>query len=130
MAIPPKEDILSIKIDDTHGERGVLIVGLSGILNTFSSVQLVRILDPEIFTRFHNFVFDYSELNFIDSMGLSAMVTIFKRIESEGGRLCVINVKDSIRTVFEITKVIRKIPVISDLEEAMRILDSPDGDTI
>lgn len=128
MTIPPKDDILSIRIDDSHGGRGILIVGLAGILNTFSSVQLVRILDPEIFTRFHHFIFDYSELNFIDSMGLSAMVTIFKRIESEGGRLCVINVKDSIRTVFEITKVIRKIPVIGTLEEAIQVLENPEDE--
>lgn len=124
MAVPPKDDILSIRLDDRHADRGVLIIALGGILNTFSSVQLVRILDPEIFSRYHHFIFDYAELNFIDSMGLSAMVTIFKRIESEGGCLCVIHVKDSIRTVFEITKVIRKIPVIDTLEAALAQLEA------
>jgi anti-anti-sigma factor len=96
---------------------------LRGILNTFSSVQVMKILEPSIFTRFNHFVFDYEELTFIDSMGLSAMVIIFKRIESEQGTISVINVKDSIRTVFEITKVIRKIPILPTMEDALKQIE-------
>lgn len=127
MGADPRSDVIAIQLDDRFRNRGVIVVSLDGSLNTFSSVSVIKVLEPELFVRFRHFVFDFGKLSFIDSIGLSAMVTIFKRIDREGGTLRVINVSDAVRTVFEITKIIRKIPIAADLESALREVAAVEG---
>lgn len=127
MAVEPKSDVIAIRLDTTHANRGVLVVTLDGALNTFSSVQVMRVLEPGFFVRFRHFVFDFSRLTFIDSIGLSAMVTLFKRIDREGGTLRVARVSDAVRTVFEITKIIRKIPITESVDTALGEIASLEG---
>ncbi len=127
MTVEPRGDILAIRLDTAYEPRGVIVVTLEGALNTFSSVQMMRVLEPELFTRFRHFVFDLAGLTFIDSIGLSAMVTLFKRLDREGGTLRVARVSPAVRTVFEITKIIRKIPVAESVEAALREIASLEG---
>ena len=127
MAVEPKSDILAIRLDTTHEPRGVIVVTLTGALNTFSSVQMMRVLEPELFTRFRHFVFDLADLTFIDSIGLSAMVTLFKRLDREGGTLRVARVSPAVRTVFEITKIIRKIPAAESVDAALHEIATLEG---
>lgn len=125
MAVDPKGEVIRIRLDDRHRNRGAIVVSLEGALNTFSSVQVMRVLEPELFTRYRHFIFDFAGLTFIDSIGLSAMVTLFKRIDREGGTLRVARVSDAIRTVFEITKIIRKIPITESVETALAEIAAP-----
>ncbi len=124
MAVETKEEILSIKIDTEYCNRKILLLSLSGILNTFSSVKLVKSIPQEFYDETPNFVFNFEKLNFVDSMGLSSLVTIFKKLEKKQGTICMINVKESIRTVFEITRIIEKIPIFSSIEEYIQKLEN------
>lgn len=129
MGADPRSDVIAIQLDDRFRNRGVIVVSLDGSLNTFSSVHVIKVLEPELFTRFRHFVFDFGKLSFIDSIGLSAMATIFKRIDRKGGTLRVINVSEAVRTVFEITKIIRKIPIAASLEAVLEEIATLEGGT-
>ena len=121
--VEPKEKILAIKLDTELSKKNILIVSLSGILNTFSSIELVKLLTPDILSEFTSIIFDFENLKFIDSMGMSAIITIFKRVHLNQGKMVAIKAKSGIKTVFEITNIIQKIPIVDSLEKAIIFLE-------
>lgn len=62
-----------------------------GVLNKYKD------LDKDI-------VFDLSKLDYIDSTGLGAIITVFKEVQEKEKKLSVINAKKSIRKLFFITE--------------------------
>jgi anti-sigma B factor antagonist len=123
MAIEPSEDILSLKFDTKYSSRRVLLIEVSGILNTFSSAKLVKMISPDIVENLSLIVFNFENLKFIDSMGVSAMVILYKRVHRAGGKLAVIGAQEGIRTVFEITSIIQKIPIFESIDDAFSMIE-------
>jgi anti-sigma B factor antagonist len=123
MAVEPTEDILSVKIDTKLASKKMLIVSLTGILNTFSSINLVKLLTSEILDDFKTIIFDFENLKFVDSMGISAVITIYKRVVSNDGKLIVMNAKNSVKVIFDITNISQKIPMVDSIDEVINIAE-------
>lgn len=50
------------------------------------------------------FVFDFDNINFIDSSGLSMIINIYKKLSQNDNTLHVINANELINDIFDITK--------------------------
>ncbi|MDR3324765.1 MAG: STAS domain-containing protein [Spirochaetaceae bacterium] len=61
----------------------------------------------EVFQRLNpivmEFVLDLSALSYISSLGLRAILTLFKKMKARGGRLSVVNISDKVRPIFEMS---------------------------
>jgi len=47
---------------------------------------------------------DMSEVEYIDSKGLSALVSVMKRVHKDEGLFVLINISDEVRTLLELTR--------------------------
>ena len=63
-------------------------------------------------------VINCSDLVFIDSMGLGAMISLLRRLRTQNGDLKVAGLNDEVRSVFEITRLHRLFDILPNWEAA------------
>lgn len=51
-----------------------------------------------------NYTFDFSDCDFIDSTGLGVLVSVYKRCAEFNGSIKLINLKEEVRKLFELTR--------------------------
>lgn len=87
-----------------YKDEGELTVFLEGDLdiNTVKEFQdkvlkIYKDLDKDL-------VFDLKKLDYIDSTGLGAIITVFKEVKEKNRKLMIINAKKNIKKLFYITE--------------------------
>jgi anti-anti-sigma factor len=71
-------------------------------------------------------VMDMTELDYIDSSHLAALVTFFKKVGEAGGRVVFCGLKPAVRDTFIITRLDRIFPIAATRKEAVDLLgDKP-----
>ena len=90
---------------------GKLVIGSTGILQTE-----VRSMLPGA----KRIVLDLTDLGYMDSSGLGAIIGLYVSVESAGGRLEVINLSARVRELFSITNVLSLFEVCG--EQSNRIV--------
>jgi anti-sigma B factor antagonist len=103
-----------IELDDDS------LVVLSGELDMATAPTLIRTLDPLVAHVSRDVVLDLSELTFIDSSGIAALVEAQHRLSENGRELSVHGARRSALRVFEIAGLLDFLHVQRDA-----VKDSP-----
>jgi len=78
-----------------------VVLTLNGRLDTVNAPQLEsKIKEQEDITEL---TLDFKEVNYISSMGLRVLLQAKKEMKANGARLKIINMRDSVREIFEMT---------------------------
>ena len=97
---------MDLGINVTH-ENDCYVIKLDGFLDTTSSPALqqkVEDISSETFEKGgFNVVFDLADVGFVSSAGLRVLLLAKKLTDRQNGKMAVINTKDSIREVFDMT---------------------------
>jgi anti-sigma B factor antagonist len=107
-----------IALRETVG--GVAVVSLAGRLNAVSAPEIKEWLKALVKNESHNLILDLSELAFIDSSGLAALVAGFKAATEAGGTLKLVHLIPQVAQVFSITRLDRVFETFSGTEAAVR----------
>jgi len=95
-----------LKIDITH-DNDFYMIKLDGFLDTASSPDLqkkVEDIASETYSKGgFNVVFDLENVEFVSSAGLRVLLLARKLADRQKGKMAVINVRQSIREVFDMT---------------------------
>ena len=100
----PKDKVLTLKITEEIDEH--------------TTEKMRRKIDNEI-TRFlpRKVVFDFSNVTFMDSAGIGMLLGRYKVIKMLGGCLEIININKQIKKLFEMSGILKIIPVTDNLQE-------------
>ena len=100
----PKDKQLTLKITEEIDEH--------------TTEKLRRKIDNEI-TRFlpRKVIFDFSNVSFMDSAGIGMLLGKYKVIKMLGGQLELANVNKQIERIFEISGILKIIPLVKNNEE-------------
>lgn len=63
---------------------------LAGLLDAFSEPTFRKVLDKFVEEGPKNFVLDLSQIDFVDSSGLGALVQLVKKVQNAGGTLQIV----------------------------------------
>ena len=101
----PKGKVLTLKITEEIDEH--------------TTEKLRRKIDNEI-TRFvpRKVVFDFSNVSFMDSAGIGMLIGRYKTIKILGGELEIVNVTRQVRKLFEISGIVKIIPIKESMQNA------------
>jgi len=78
-----------------------VVLTLNGRLDTVNAPQLEsKIKEQEDITEL---TLDFKEVNYISSMGLRVLLQAKKEMKANGAMLKIINMRDSVREIFEMT---------------------------
>ncbi len=64
-------------------------------------------------------VFDLSGVGFVDSSGLSVLVTALKKARSGGGDVALVGLTDSVRSLIELTRLQSAFSMFDDVDTAV-----------
>ena len=90
----------------------ILMVEISEEIDHHTTEKLRRKLDDDI-TRFmpRKVIFDFDRVSFMDSAGIGMIIGRYKMVNMLGGTVEMKNVKKSIRKIFEMSGVVKIIPI-------------------
>lgn len=98
-----------------------LIVKMSGELDHHSAENVRFKIDNNIETMgFPNLVFDFSDLNFMDSSGIGVIIGRYKRVTEYDGKVAIVNMRANIKKVFELGGIFNLIKEYKNLDEAFQ----------
>lgn len=99
-----------------------LIIEIYGTINLVNSNSFLKEILNILEYKFKYYVLDFTNLDFIDSVGLSTLITISQKLNECGSKLIILNPKSSIMIVLKITKINQKISVFSYLDEVREFI--------
>ncbi|MBW8741545.1 MAG: STAS domain-containing protein [Gaiellaceae bacterium] len=117
--------VLELRVASSQIGASTHVVAVTGELDLYSAEQLQRALAELIDKGAQGVVLDLMGVSFIDSAGLSVLISAAKAIRSLGGRLIVAADDRRILRLLQITGLERSIHVERSLVEAVEnVVDS------
>lgn len=93
-----------------------LLVEITEEIDHHTTDKIRRKIDDDI-TRYmpRKVIFDFDKVSFMDSAGIGMIIGRYKMVNMLGGTTQMKNVKKSIRKIFEMSGVVKIIPIIDSM---------------
>ncbi len=98
---------------------GVTLVVPTGDLDMGTADQMKRTLSDLVEKGQSKLVMDLTGVAYVDSSGLGALVAAMKQARAVGGNLKLCGLQEDVRSIFEMTRLIKVMAVHSDRQEAV-----------
>jgi anti-sigma B factor antagonist len=98
---------------------GVTLVVPKSDLDMGTADQMKRTLTELIEKGQSKLVMDLTGVAYVDSSGLGALVAAMKQARAVGGNLKLCGLQEDVRSIFEMTRLIKVMAVHSDRQEAV-----------
>jgi len=108
---------MPLKIIVVKKQEGVFIVSPIGEIDSTTYAELEEKLAPILVPATKVLVFNMEGVNYISSMGISAILKSNKTIGEQGNIFLMTNLQPQIKMAFEIIKALPEIQVFRNLEE-------------
>lgn len=95
----------------------VQIIEPKGILDGTKTANFEQQVEKSIEIGVHTILIDFSDVTFMDSSGLGALVKVFKTLEAADVSLYLCSINEQIRMLFELTSMDRYFQILRDREE-------------
>ncbi len=116
MSEPPRQPLV---IEVTELSAGTFVAALSGEMDIATSPELtMRLATVRGPVPYHVLV-DLSQLTFIDSTGIKALVSSARELETRGGGLIVFAPLANVQRVFEIVQLSEVLTIVPTLRDAI-----------
>jgi anti-sigma B factor antagonist len=113
---------LEIKVRSCSGAS---IIDLVGEVDAYTSGRFREIMMGVIEEGARHLVVSMTDVQYIDSSGLGALVGGLKRIREKDGRISIVCDKPQVRKVFEITGLERVFPMYDNEKDAVEGTEEP-----
>jgi anti-sigma B factor antagonist len=102
---------------DTRGD--VVLLTLKGNLDALTAPELRPTIDEIVATRQLKVVFDLFELTLVDSSGVGAIVSLFKRVRMLGGDVKIARLANQPKEIFRLLRLDRAFELFDSIEDAL-----------
>lgn len=107
-------------------QEGIVIADLQGRLVAGDPQDALRDLIEELLAADHRqIILNLSGLARIDSSGIGELVAGVRLAKSVGGRVVLLQMKDSVRRILDISQVLPVLETFDDEQEALEALGQP-----
>lgn len=95
----------------------IQIIEPKGILDGTKTADFQRQIEQSVESGVHTILIDFTNVTFMDSSGLGALVKAFKTLQAADVQLFLCSINEQIRMLFELTTMDKFFTVLSDREE-------------
>ncbi len=92
---------INIKFNE---DDSIWVVYPKGEIDIYTSPELKEVLTEALNEKNGDILIDGYNLDYIDSTGLGALISILKRVREKGNKVYLTNIKPNIRKLFDITE--------------------------
>ncbi len=101
-------------------EADVIVVALEGRLTgAADAARLVEAIERLLVQGKKSFLFDLSEISWVDSTGVGALVSIFETVRRQGGATRFAGLNDRLLRIMDVTKLDRVLEIYPTRSEAL-----------
>jgi anti-sigma B factor antagonist len=112
-----------MKFDERQEQEAMVIRPLEKRLDSYVAEEFKVHMKNIVHDGHLQIVLDLSDVEFVDSSGLGAIIATMMALRPQG-QLMICNARDSVLSLFRLTRMDRVIPVKDDAEEALRAMSS------
>lgn len=104
-------------------EDKISFITLKGnLLGEKDSKPIIESVGKSIENNSNLFVVDVKELSYVNSTGISALISILTKSRNAGGEMYLINLPDQLKKLLELTKLDKVFPIVENKETAVNLL--------
>lgn len=97
-----------------------LVVSISGEIDHHTSEYVRDRIDRQIDEKnARNVIFDFTGVSFMDSAGIGVILGRYKRIGALGGKVAIVNARQNIRRILEISGIPKIAGLFDNMESAL-----------
>jgi anti-sigma B factor antagonist len=119
-----REDGMDFNVEYTVTDDDIVCVTLTGSLDVATAPQVRDLLIRLIDEGRHRLVLEMGGVDFVDSIGLGVFVGVVHRLRPYDGSLAIAAPSPQTRKVFEITQLVRVLPLFDSLDRAVEAVGS------
>jgi len=108
-----------MKIISKDASGDTMVVSVNGRMDAASAPDFEKNMQEMIDSGKRAFAVDLSELEYISSAGLRAILSIAKRLKALNGNLCIASLRGPVKEVFEISGFSSIIPIYDNVDAAL-----------
>ena len=101
------------------GQSRSNVVPLKGEIDLHVSPTVTATLNEVIDKKPERLVVDLSEVNYIDSAGLAALIQAMQKVEAYGGKFMLAGLQETVRSIFEISRLDQVFQIFPDADAAV-----------
>lgn len=95
------------------------VVPLKGEIDLHVSPTVTAALNDFIDKKPERLVVDLSEVGYIDSAGLAALIQAMQKVEGYGGKFMLSGLQETVRSIFEISRLDQVFQIFPDIDAAL-----------
>jgi stage II sporulation protein AA (anti-sigma F factor antagonist) len=97
-----------------------LIAKIEGELDHHVAESIKSVIDEEYEKKLcKNLIFDFKNVNFMDSSGIGVIIGRYKKIKENNGKVAIVNANKQLHKIIEVSGLLRIIKCYNDIEEAL-----------
>ncbi|MDI6605370.1 anti-sigma F factor antagonist [Aceticella autotrophica] len=96
-----------------------LIVKVKGELDHHTANMFKEDVDKEYGKGFKNIIFDFKQLNFMDSSGIGVILGRYKKVKENKGNISIVNPNSQLLKVIELSGLLRVINYYDKIDDAI-----------
>ena len=104
--------------------ESIYIIDVLGEMDLYNSYKLKELLMKMIEKKIEKYIINMDAVEYIDSSGIGALIYITSTIKKMNLFLSITNVHGSVKKVIELTKLSSFFPILPNLEEAIKSMES------
>ena len=110
---------MAIEIKNTELSNRLTVLSISGRITALTAPDVKNQVRSLVSNGLIDMIFDLKETVFIDSSGLSAIVSALKQAREAGGALKLAGLQSDVQTIFKITMLDRVFEMYPTVEAAI-----------
>lgn len=101
--------------------RGIPLIKLAGRFDAEAAAFVKGQISNLVNEEHPNLLVEMSQVSFVDSLGLAALVSGLKLCRKNRGSLILVGVQPQVRNLFEITRLDQAFELYDDMESALNV---------
>lgn len=101
-------------------EKNIMVLEIKGEVDAYTSRELNKNLAQVLEDGYHQIVMDVSQLTFISSAGLRAILYAYREAVHLGGEVRLVGPSDQVRRTFEIAGFFELMQITDELKNSIR----------
>ncbi|MFK7799302.1 MAG: STAS domain-containing protein [Aureispira sp.] len=102
--------------------NNIEVLQVDDLLNPLDNQEIIKEIEEKIQTGATVYVVDLSEMDYMNSSGLTFLISILTRARNAGGEVAIANLSDNIKKILLVTRLNNMFNVYSSVEEAIEAL--------
>jgi anti-sigma B factor antagonist len=103
----------------TRDVEGIIILDIDGEIDLYNAPEIKDTIKKEMDAGHKKIVINLEHVSYIDSSGIGALISSLSNLKKIGGGLKIIHVYESVRKVFELTKLTSFFEIYDSEDEAI-----------